>query len=155
MGFAPVIPGQQDVNDAYSPPNLPRTKREFQTLKDSGKYSFGALMPWFCGLNPVQTRMWETEVANNYPLAIQREVERVVEAALLHKDEYGREIPIPIKWSWDTEGQPSVVTTFDASDPTKPLYSVKLVGCRPPDASSLFKRSLRRGLGGGRSEEKE
>src|SRR5258708_2414559 len=35
MGFAPVIPGQQDVNDAYSPPNLSRTKREFQTLKDS------------------------------------------------------------------------------------------------------------------------
>jgi hypothetical protein len=33
MGFAPVIPGQQDVNDAFSPPNLPRTKREFQTLK--------------------------------------------------------------------------------------------------------------------------
>ena len=155
MGFAPVIPGQKDVNDAFSPPNLPRTKREFQTLKDSGNYRFGALMPWFCGLNPVQTRMWETEVANYYPPAIQHEVERVVEAALLHKDEHGLEMPIPIKWSWDTAGQPSVATTFDASDPTKPFYSVKIVGCRAPDASSFFTRPPRRGVGGGRSEEKE
>ena len=155
MAFAPVIPGQQDVNDAYSSANLPRTKREFQTLKESGQYNFGALMPWFCGLNTVQTRMWQTEVDRNYPPAIRREVERVVEAALLYKDEHGREIPIPIKWSWDTAGQPSVVTTFDASDPTKPFYSIKLVGCRAPDASSFFTRPPRRGLGGGHSEEKE
>src|SRR5262245_9227023 len=100
MAFAKLIPGQQDVNDAFSKPNLRRTKREYKTLLDSGNYRFGALMPWFCGLDSTETRAWEKEVAANYPVGIQNEVERVVGAALLHQDENGNEIPIPIKFTW-------------------------------------------------------
>jgi hypothetical protein len=83
-------------------------------------------MPWFCGLSDTQTRMWETEVANHYPSEVQRELERVVEAALLHKDDLKNEIPIPIKWSWvaTIKSGPSkgVVTTSNAWAPTKPFY---------------------------------
>jgi hypothetical protein len=49
MAFAKMVPGQQNVIDAFSKPNLRRTKREYKTLLETGSYHFGALMPWFCG----------------------------------------------------------------------------------------------------------
>jgi hypothetical protein len=158
MGLAKLVPGQQDVNDAFSKPNLRRTKREYKTLLETNSYHFGALMPWFCGLDPTQTAMWETEVAAHYPIGIQREVERVVGAALLHKDDNDNEVPVPVKWSWvgPIAGGPAkgIITTYDASDPTAPFYSVQIIGCQAPDASSFFMRP-RRGLGRRSSEESE
>jgi hypothetical protein len=147
MAFAKLIPGQQDVNDAYSKPNLRRTKHEYLTLLESGSYRFGALMPWFCGLDAAETKAWEREVANYYPSGIQQEVERVVGAALLHKDDNGNEIPIPIKFTWSgpKAGGPSkgVITTFDMSDPHDPFYSVEIIGCLAPDYESFFARPRR------------
>jgi hypothetical protein len=135
------IPGRADINDAFSKPNLPRMKRIYKKLVDTGEYHFGDLSALFCGLDDKERSIWDKEVAAYYPPDVQDEVVRVIQAALFHKDEKGYEYPIPIEFSW-IGSEPNgpahgVRTTYNHREKS---YQIELIGYPPPLGSSLFDR---------------
>lgn len=139
--FRKQIPGKADINEIFSKKYLPRTKRAYEKFVASGGYHFGDLTAWYCGLDDKERRLWEKEVDGYYPADVQAELVRVIGAALLHKDENGYAVPVPVTFSWNSrvEDAPAsgVRTTFN---PSEPSYLIEIFGYPAPLGSSLFAR---------------
>lgn len=139
--FRKQIPGKADINEIFSKRYLPRTKRVYEKFVESGGYHFGDLTAWYCGLDEKERRLWEKEIDGYYPADVQVELVRVIGAALLHKDENGYPVPIPITFIWNgkaTDAPPTGIrTTFNASEQS---YLIEVFGYPAPLGSSLFTR---------------
>jgi hypothetical protein len=143
MGFAyrKQIPGKADINETFSKKNLTRTKKLYEKLVKSGQYRFGDLTASFCGLDQNQENIWLKEVADFYPPDVQREIIRTVDAALLHKDDKGAEVSVPVEFRWGGELSNGKTQGIRATyDPSGPSYLIEIVGYPSPLRSLLSAR---------------
>lgn len=143
MGFAyrKQIPGKADVNETFSKQNLTRTKKLYERLVKSGEYHFGDLTASFCGLNQNQQSIWHKEVVDFYPPDVQREVIRIIDAALRHKDDKGADMPVSIEFRWGGELSNGKTQGIRATyDPSGPSYLIEIVGYPSPMGSLLSVR---------------
>jgi hypothetical protein len=142
------VPGRKDVNKAFAKKdNLLRLRDIYVKLNNSNGYHFGDLSALFYNLTDDERKAWDGEIAAFYPPDVQRELKRVIEAALFHKDEYGNDAPIPIEFGWSSSPphgpKHSIRTTYNVDTPH---YHIQLIGFPSPPASELSKRRQQKEL---------
>lgn len=134
------IPGKADVNETFSKQNILRTKKLYEKLVKAHEYHFGDLTASFCGLTEKEKPLWEKEVAEFYPLNIQNEIIRVIEGALLHKNDKGADAPAPLEFRWNGKVDGLTQGIRATYDPAGPSYLIEIVGYPSPMGSLLSAR---------------
>jgi hypothetical protein len=138
------LPGQVDINNQYSAAHIQRSLDVYRQIADpQGDYRFGELTAKFYQLDENETRIWLGDVAR-YPRDVRDEIKRLIIHALNHKDDSGRDSPIPITFKWTVStSSKALIITYKPSGPPKPpgpSYKVEIVGYPSPLRSALAER---------------
>jgi len=131
------LPGQVDINSQYSAAYIQRSLDVYRQIADShGDYRFGELTAKFYQLDEHETQIWLSDLAKYRD--VRDEIKRLIVHALNHKDDSGRDSPIPItfKWTPSTSSKALIITY----KPSGPSYKVEIVGYPSPLSSALAKR---------------
>jgi len=134
------LPGRQDINDQFTPGNLPKTLTDLKKLlkAGNGNYQFGSLTAEYYGYLPGSPEYinWMEEVAL-YDKNARDKIKKAVMAAVNYKSG-----PLPITFKWDPTGSPQeVVVTLNSSPPS---YTIEIVGYPAPATSALAYRRKRK-----------
>ena len=130
--------GRPDINSQFTAANIRKTLADYNEIKKrNGDYQFGGLTAKFYHFNNLITDAWETDIRDQYPNDVQDEIKRHIIHALTHRDERGRDDPVPLTIKWAGGSRKGVVCTYD---PSGPSYKIEILGFLSPGASAMASR---------------
>jgi hypothetical protein len=131
------LPGRRDINSQFSAENMHHTMKHYKSMKrGNGDYEFGSLSTKFHSLEPHEHNHWKDDL-KAYAKDVQDEIKRIVIRALNHKDEKGKDSPIPVAFKWSA-GPKGVKTTYTPAP--KASYTIEIFGHPSPAPSLLAAR---------------
>jgi hypothetical protein len=122
------LPGKKDINGQFSRGNIKKTLEYYNSIKNqNGDYEFGALTDvWYTA-----GAQWMSDV-KLYPQPIRDQIKKYIIEALTNQTD-GKDDPIPFQITWKAGEEKAVNRTYDP-------YTIEIVGCLEPPASSLYER---------------
>jgi hypothetical protein len=122
------LPGKKDINGQFSRENIKKTLEYYNSIKGpNGDYEFGALTDvWYQA-----GAQWLSDV-KLYPQPIRDQIRKYIIEALTNQRD-GKDDPIPFQITWKAGDEKAVNRTYDP-------YTIEIVGCLEPPASSLYER---------------
>jgi hypothetical protein len=131
------LPGRRDINAQFSAENMHHTLKHYKSVKSgNGDYEFGSLSTRYHGLQAHEHDHWKEDL-KSYAKDVQDEIKRIVIRALNHKDEKGKESPIPVNFKWSA-GPKGVKSTYKPAP--KPSYTIEIFGHPSPPPALLAAR---------------
>jgi hypothetical protein len=139
------LPGRRDINAQFTAENMHHTLKHYKSMKKSGSgdYEFGALSSKFHGLEAHEDGHWKDDL-KSYAKDVQDEIKRIVVRALNHKDEKGKDSPIPVSFKWSA-GPKGVKSTYTPAP--KASYTIEIFGHASPAPSLLAARRAKNKAG--------